>query len=129
MDPGDAHNVHVHWAVHIPADRFHDFENSLWAWVEATSGGIIGGAETIDVRPVHRTLNGYLVKGTTPALATLYGPGQEAKPQGIIYGRRADTSRNLGPTARRALDRELGIRRQMPSRRVRRDGEGVSAAA
>lgn len=129
MEAGDPHNVHVHWAVHVPADRFHDFENSLWAWVEETAGGIIGGAETIDIRPVHRTLNGYLVKGTSAASATLYGRGQEAKPQGIIYGRRADTSRNLGPTARRALDRELGIRRQMPTRPARRAGEGAAAAA
>ena len=57
----------------------------------------------------------YLLKGTKPFIASKYGRGQEAEPQGIIIGRRADTSRNLGPTARRACDRELGIRRKLPS--------------
>jgi hypothetical protein len=117
IEPGDPHNVHVHWAVHIPATRFADFERRIWSWVEATAGGIIGGAETINITRSRAHLGGYLVKGTTAALAEFYARGREAEPQGIIIGRRADTSRNLGPKARRALDRELGINRQMPSRR------------
>jgi hypothetical protein len=117
MEPGDPHNVHVHWAVHVPADRHHDFANNIWAWVEEMTGGITGGSETINITPIWKTLNGYLVKGTTTTLAELYGRGQAAIPQGVIYGRRADTSRNLGPTARRAMDRKLGIQRQMPNRR------------
>lgn len=119
IEPGDPHNVHVHWAVHIPPGRLADFERRIWSWVEATTGGIVGGEETIHIARSRAHLGGYLVKGTSAALAEFYARGREAEPQGIIIGRRADTSRNLGPTARRALDRELGIRRQMPSRRDR----------
>jgi hypothetical protein len=50
----------------------------------------------------------------------IYGRHQEPEPQSIIIGRRADTSRNLGPTARRRLDAELGIRRQMHNREMKR---------
>lgn len=120
MEPGDPHNVHVHWAVHIPADRLHDFENRLWEWVTATTGGIIGGGETIDVTASDNgSMGGYLIKGASPAVVAMYGRGRAAEAQGIIYGRRADTSRNIGPTKRRALDRELGIQRQMPRDRAR----------
>ena len=119
IEPGDPHNVHVHWAVHIPPGRLADFERRIWAWVEATTGGITGGGETIHIAQSRAHLGGYLVKGTSAPLAEFYARGREAEPQGIIIGRRANTSRNLGPTARRALDRELGIRRQMPSRRDR----------
>jgi hypothetical protein len=117
MEPGDPHNVHVHWAVHIPPQRLADFERRLWGWVEATAGLITGGAETIHLARSNAHLGGYLVKGASPATAEFYARGRAATPQGMIIGRRADTSRNLGPTARRALDRELGIRRQIPSRR------------
>ena len=89
----------------------------IWAWVDETSGGIIGGSETIDVTPIKKSLNGYLVKGTADQIAALYGRGIKAQPQGIICGRRADTSRHLGPTARRLADQKLGIRRQMPSQK------------
>lgn len=117
MEPGDPHNVHVHWHVHIPANRLFDFEQQVWKWVEAVAGGIVGGAETIMVRPILTHTNGYLLKGTTKTWAKIYARGQEAKPQGIIFGRRADVSRNLGPSARRAQDRARGVRRQMPSHR------------
>lgn len=116
MAPGEPHNVHVHWAVHIPPTRLVDFERRIWAWVEATAGGITGGPETIHITRSKAHLGGYLVKGAPPSIAELYARGRPAEPQGIIIGRRADTSRNLGPTARRALDRELGIRRQIPMR-------------
>jgi hypothetical protein len=114
MEPGDPHNVHVHWTLHLPPSRVHDFENAIWGWVEATTGGIIGGGEAIKVTSFRPTR--YLLKGTHPFIARRYARGQETEPQGIIIGRRADTSRNLGPTARRAHDRELGIRRRLPSR-------------
>lgn len=118
MEPGDPHNVHVHWEVHVPAARFWDFKTSIWQWVEATAGGIIGGAETIHITALGSgSSTGYQVKGASPALVEIYGRGQKAEPQGIIIGRRADTSRNVGPRARRDMDRNLGIRRQMPCNR------------
>lgn len=113
MEDGDPHNVHVHWAVHIPEKRFQDFENLLWGWVEKTTGGI-NDTEAINIKPSNGRLSGYLVKGTTKTNAERYARGRQAEPQGIIFGRRADTSRNLGPTKRRATDQILGISRKMP---------------
>ena len=116
MEPGDPHNVHVHWELHLPASRAYDFEMAVWNWVERVTGGITGGAEAIKITQLPVTPTGYLVKGTTPAFARLYGRGRPAEPQGIIVGRRADTSRNLGPKARREMDRQHGIVRRMPTR-------------
>lgn len=119
LEPGDAHNVHVHWQVHIPAQRLADFKDQIWRWVEMTTGGITGGAETIHIAPLDRP-TGYLLKGALPAWLGLYGRGQKHEPQGLIVGhRRAETSRNLGPTARRAADQERGIRRRIPAVRPR----------
>lgn len=114
MQPGDPHNVHVNWVVHLPVERAHDFEHQIWEWVEARTGGINGAAETIHIQPITTSLGGYLIKGAQAKALTLYGRGQEPKPQGLIIGRRSATSRNLGPTARRALDLTLGIKRQLP---------------
>lgn len=114
MEPGDPHNVHVHWGLHVPPQRMHDFEQRLWEWVEVTTGGITGGAETIDIRHSDGSLSGYLVKGASAAVVEFYGHGREAQPQGIICGRRADTSRNIGPTPRRAYDAAIGMRRPIP---------------
>ncbi len=119
MEPGDPHNVHVHWGLHVPAERTHDFEQRLWEWVETTTGGITGGAETIDVRHSDGSLGGYLVKGAPAAVVEFYGRGRDAEPQGIIFGRRADTSRNIGPTKRRAHDAAMGLKRPMPVTRRR----------
>ena len=118
MAPGDPNNVHEHWAVQLTENRVHDYKNMIWNWVERTTGGITGGEETILLDPITGTIS-YSVKGTTPTLIRLYGRGQKAEPQGIIIGRRADTTRNLGPTARRNTDQKLGIRRQMPFRKSR----------
>lgn len=126
MEPGDPHNVHVHWGLHIPAERVHDFEQRIWEWVEATTGGIIGGGNTIVVSPSDGSLDGYLVKGAPPAVVQFYGRGRKAKPQGIIFGRRADTSRNIGPSKRRAYDAAIGLRRPMPV--TRRPASDVSQA-
>jgi hypothetical protein len=114
MERGEPHNVHVHWALHLPPSRVHEFRNEIWDWLRMTAGEITGGDEAINVLPL--TDLSYLLKGTTPTLARLYARGRDAEPQGIIMGRRADTSRNLGPTARRARDKQLGIQRRMPSR-------------
>lgn len=120
MEPGDPHNVHVHWLVHLPPARAPDFEQQLFEWVGKRAGGINDEVHAIDVRPITTSMGGYLIKGAKNAVVEIYGRGMEASAQGIIIGRRADTSRNLGPTARRRLDFELGIRRQMPNRAMKR---------
>lgn len=112
MEQDDPHNVHVHWSVHIPAARRHDFESHLWQWVEEATGGIIG-PEAINITALQSTHSAsYLVKGAAAPFVKLYGRGQEAKPQGIILGRRAEASRNIGPSARRRFDKAQGISRQ-----------------
>lgn len=116
MNPGDPHNVHVHLLAHVPASRLFDLKSQLWDWVRKTAGEISGGAEVIDVRPARpkEIMRSYLLKGSKKPQAELYRSGQEPVPQGIIVGRRTDASRNLGPTARRALDRARGIKRKVP---------------
>ncbi|WP_232629611.1 hypothetical protein [Methylobacterium sp. Leaf118] len=126
IEPGDDHNVHVHWSVHIPAARAFDFQHQLFRWVEVRAGGVLDPARVIDIRPISTGMGGYLIKGARAAVLKIYGRGQEPEPQGIIIGRRADTSRNLGPTARRRLDVELGIRRQMPNREMKRPENRVT---
>lgn len=116
MEEGDPHNVHVHWAVHVPANRLADFERRIWDWVGKTTGGIHGGVSAIDVRPFKGT--SYIIKGANQGVLDIYGRGRKYSAQGIIVGRRADASRNLRPKARRAKDIELGKRRNPPSRRV-----------
>lgn len=80
MEPGDPHDVYVHWAVHTPPARFADFERLIWSWVDATAAGITGGAETIDITPSQFTSGGYLLKGTSTALAMFYARGRVAEP-------------------------------------------------
>jgi hypothetical protein len=105
------HNVHVHWLAHVPAVRLHDFKMRLSGWLDAISGSF-NPAGAIDVRPVNneKGLRPYGLKGTDKAWAAHFGV--EHAPQGLIIGRRSGTSINLGPKARLALDRQLGIRRK-----------------
>lgn len=116
MEDGEPHNVHAHLLLHCPSSRLFDLGNQTWGWVEAVTGGITGGPETIRLQPIPDRLGGYLLKGILQPCARLYARGQKSEPQGIIVGRRADTSRNLGPTARRAADQAAGVRRRLPDR-------------
>jgi hypothetical protein len=86
MEPGDPHNVHVHWSVHVPAARLWDFETSIWHWVDVTTGGIIGGAETIHITPLGDQPSGYQIKGASPALVEIYGRGQKPSPRASLSG-------------------------------------------
>lgn len=124
MEPGDPHNLHVHWCLHIPPERVHDFSQRIWDWVKATMGGINGGAETIDIRP-NSDKHGYLIKAAPQEIVKIYGRGVDATDEGIVIGLRADSSRNIGPTRRRERDRIEGIKRQLP---VHRSKTSVSVA-
>jgi hypothetical protein len=109
--PDETQNVHVHWLVHLPAERSHDFKGRLWGWVDELAGSISAG-NAIDIKPAYnpKGLRPYALKGAAPATAKHFG----ATPidQGLIVGRRAGTSANLGPKARIALDKQLRIRRR-----------------
>lgn len=116
MEPGDPHNLHVHWCLHIPPGRVHDFSQRIWDWLETVTGGVLGGAETIDIRS-DRNNHGYLISGAPESIVQIYGRGVKATDEGIVIGLRADSSRNIGPTRRRERDRVAGIKRQMPVHR------------
>lgn len=115
-DPDGDHNVHVHWALHLPLVRVEEFSGIVWEWMDRVAGGGLSPT-TVDITPADapKGLRKYLLKGTDPKWAAMYGT--VAKPQGIIVGgRRSNTSQNLGPNARINLDRALGIRRRIPIR-------------
>lgn len=52
----------------------------------------------------------YMLKGTQPKVGK-EGFGVKTEPQGAIIGKRSGVSVNLGPTLRRQMDQDLGIRR------------------
>jgi hypothetical protein len=118
-EPGDPHNIHVHWCLHIPPSRVEDFSYKIWEWVETVTGGITDGT-AIDIR-ADRNNHGYLIKAAPEGIVEIYGRGVAASDEGVVIGLRADSSRNIGPTRRRERDRIEGIRRQMPVRRPRPD--------
>lgn len=110
IGPNLPHNVHVHWALHIPAERSHDFKMKLYEWLDQLCDRPCE-ANAIEVTcPPIKNLRRYMLEGTDRNWASRYGATH--KPQGMIIGKRCGTSVNLGPTARIALDQELGIRRR-----------------
>ena len=116
MNPGDPHNVHVHWLVHIPTERAHDFGHRLYEWLEELGDGWVSST-AIHVRPVFNIpalgLRPYALKGTGEAWAEHFGA--KAEPQGLIVGgRRSGTSENLGNRARVTEDKRRGIFRRLP---------------
>jgi hypothetical protein len=92
----------AHWLVHVPTSRSADFRARVVRWAEALAGPIHAGG-AIDIRPA-RTPKGagrYMLKGTDPAYAAFYGV--DFKDQGLVHGKRAGTSQNLGPAAKKRL--------------------------
>lgn len=115
MDEGDPHNVHTHWALHVPPALWPEFEGLIERWVSCTTGGETQpNAVKITHPPPHR-MRRYLLKGIAEGWAEIYKA--TAEPQGIVTGgRRSGVTANLGPSQRRALDRLLGVRRRVPAR-------------
>lgn len=116
IEPGGDHNVHVHWALHVPAHRKREFEERLPIWVAALTGGIKDAAKVICITTRPRiVLRRYVLKGCNNKWAPVYGA--TAQPQGIIVGGlRANTSANLRKSKRIAFDRENKIVRRTPQR-------------
>ena len=111
-------NVHVHWAVHVPPAYAHAFERKLYGWVTELAGWPDWPGNALEVRQVTRAggVASYPIKGAHPAVADRFGVREDrVAPQEIIIGARTGTTRNLGPSSRRAEDRRRGIRRKSPS--------------
>jgi hypothetical protein len=115
MEEGDEHNVHVHWALHVPLNLTKEFEQELWRWIEIVTGGIKDGQAIVITHPPASILRGYVLKGTRSMWAETYKA--IAEPQGIVVGgRRSGTSSNLGRTQRIQTDTMRGIKRRIPAR-------------
>lgn len=109
---GKPHNVHVHWLVHIPGTRLHDFIMRLNEWLDHYNGRVCA-SNVISIEPVYYVpnLRQYVLKGAAAPWAKRFGA--DARDQGLIVGgRRSGTSANLSVSVRRRLDRQDGIRRQ-----------------
>ena len=111
------HNIHVHWAAHVPPARRHDFDCQMVAWVDELAGTQNWPQPALEVRTIHRPgkVADYPIKGASPEIAAHFG--RTAEPQGIIFGVRTGTTRNIGPAARRAADKAQGIDRRRRKRR------------
>jgi hypothetical protein len=114
-DPdSEEHNTHVHWTMHIPSQLYWQFEGVLRRWVNEITGTANWPENALDLKQI--TYAGrssrYPIKGAAPPDATRYGvPAEKIEPQGVIVGKRTGTSTNLGPSARRALDKKMKINR------------------
>jgi hypothetical protein len=90
--------VHCHWAVHIRPNQLDDFEKKLPKWLLRLTGESYVPSRAIDIientRPEGTKL--YMAKGLDRSLAAMWN----IRPvdSGTIIGRRAGTSRNLGPS-------------------------------
>lgn len=104
MEPGDPHNVHVHWAIHLPPGCLLKFEEKLLKWVARCCNGIVASnAVMITERPA-AVLRSYLLDGCDPRWAQMYRA--TAEPQGLIVGgRRSGSTENLARKQRIARDR------------------------
>lgn len=119
------HNIHVHWAVHVPHRRHIAFEGELYRWVDEIAVSREWPSQALLIKPVTDPGNvcRYPIKGATKAVAEHYGVADEqVKAQGVVIGKRTGTTTNLGPTARRSLDKKMKINRRanMAAGRARR---------
>lgn len=96
---------HVHWVVHIPDERIASFRALLPKWLAAVVPTVTCNS-AVHVRDVPRPqgLAKYLIKGIDPVYARFFRIRHE--PQGIVLGKRAGTSKSLGPSVRRRLQDE-----------------------
>ncbi|WP_245436892.1 MULTISPECIES: hypothetical protein [Rhizobium] len=113
LQPGDDHNVHVHWIVHLPPGCLKAFEEKLWRWVERCCNGIHDAkAIMITERPA-AVMRNYVLAGCDPKWAEIYRA--TAQPQGMIVGgRRSGTTENLARKRRIERDRQDKKVRPLP---------------
>jgi len=112
IGPDCPHNVHVHLYAHVPSSRLYDFRARAREWLDYIAGEICPrGALDIQFVRLDKGIRKYCLKGAAAAVAGHFGV-EKYSPQGVIRGKRAGTSQNLGRSARISLDRTLGIDRK-----------------
>lgn len=96
---------HVHWLVHVPAALTELFEAKLPVWVKKVCGRIENIEGAIHVGPIETVmaLSRYCMKGVDPHHARRCYVRPVS--QGIVFGKRVNISRSLGPAARRKDER------------------------
>jgi hypothetical protein len=113
-DPEGPHNVHVHWSVHVPEPRIYDFKGRLHDWITEIAGSNDWPENALSIKRI--TSHGstrYLLKGAMRVHAQHFGvKPDDVKAQGFIMGARTGTTLNIGPKARRGVDKKLGINRK-----------------
>ena len=94
---------HTHWLLHIAPTRRDDFEAklSLWLLRHYRLAALPEGALHIEDALTPEGLKKYMVKTLDPHIARLWNIRPEDG--GRIAHRRADTSRNIGPSVWRPL--------------------------
>ncbi len=92
--------LNAHWLVHVPPARQSAFRRRLCGWLKAVAGEI-RCESAIDIKPAHAPIGAcrHMLKGINPAYADFFGINHV--PQGVVTGKRAGTSENLGMTAKK----------------------------
>ena len=90
--------AHVHWMVHVQPGQEAAFTEALDRWIARYFGLHTVPNGVVQVAPINNAegLKKYLAKGLDPHLARLW----RIIPTdcGLVHGRRAGTSRNIGPS-------------------------------
>jgi len=109
----DDHNIHVHWAMHIPEGYEDDVLFKLKTYLKQETSI---NDQTLYMGDTMNNPNlSYFLKGCHPDIIETYGRGREASDQGVIPGnRRTGTTRNIAPKARKKMDKKLGVTRSFP---------------
>jgi hypothetical protein len=127
IENGGGH-LAAHWLVHVPEDRFADFQARLSGWVcKATGVAAIEGT-ALDIKRAGTPLGAgkYMMKGIDPAYADFYGITHV--PQGLVHGKRCGFSQSLGPAACRR-ERTYYTQIRADRRAARATGDSTPAAA
>ena len=106
-------NIHVHWLLHIPPDRQFEFQYKLFEWLDGLTDKL-NEKNAIKIQDIThlKGMRSYVLKGTANRrLADHFGAEKHFAPQGLVEGLRSGVTRNLGPSARKSLDKVLNIRR------------------
>lgn len=104
------HGTHVHWTVHVPAERLAAFKAKLPHWLTRVAGPIHDLTAAIDVRDAYepRKLALYFGKALHPSIAKKHGV-KFTSPQGQVFGRRCSIAESINAAAIMRHRERLGL--------------------